>query len=156
MTIQERIEAEYKVAFRAHEEAAVSSFRLMKSAITNAEIAQRKQLDDAGTIPVLLGLVKRHRDAIVQFQKGGRADLVAREQAQLAVVERYLPPQASDDDIRALVQGIVAALPEKSSKAIGQVMAQAMPKLQGTADGNRVRAIAQEELSRGREEAPNG
>lgn len=147
MTIQERIEAAYKEAFKAHRDDEVTTLRFIKSVITNAEIAHRKQLDDKGTVPVLSGLAKRHRDSIAQFQKGGRPDLVAREKAQLAIVERYLPSQPTDDELRAAVREVVAGFPEKSPQMIGPVMAKVMPRFKGSADGNRVRAIAEQELS---------
>lgn len=149
MTIQERIEADYKAAFKAHREAEVSSLRLVKSAFTNAEIALRKQLDDAGTVPILQQVVKRHREAMEQFLRGGREDLAAREREQLAVVERYLPAQATDDEIRATVKTIIGALPARTPQAMGQVMGQAMAQLKGKTDGNRVRAIVEKEWQTG-------
>ncbi len=148
-TLAGRLEADMKDAMRAGDKVRLGTIRRARAAVKNAEIEQRGPLDDAGVLRVLRTMVKQHRESIEQFTAGGREDLVAKEQAELAVIEAYLPAQLDDAAVEAVVRVVVAAEGATSPKDMGRVMKAAMARLGGQADGRAVSAAAQRLLSGG-------
>lgn len=148
MTLKDRLEQDYKQAFKAGQHEVVATLRLIKAQVKNAEIARRKDFDDHEVLEVIFQAAKRHQDAIEQFQKGGRADLVQHEQVQLSVVERYLPAKLSEAELRDIVQELIAAVGAMGPQDLGKVMGQVMAKVRGQADGAKVRTIVTQELNR--------
>jgi uncharacterized protein YqeY len=127
----------------------VATLRLLLSEIKNAEIAQQKPADDNKVLDVITKEVKRRRESIEAFKKGNRSDLVAQEEAELAVLMSYLPEQMSREEIITAARQVVDAVGAKGPNDKGRVMAQLMPQLKGKADGKEVNEIVSELLAAG-------
>ena len=143
-----RITADIANAMRGKEVIALSTLRMLKAALMNKEVERGRDLDDAESLQVVTALVKQRRDAIEQFKAGGRQDLVDRETAEIGVLERYLPPAASDADIDAAIDAAVAETGATSAKDMGRVMKAVMARLAGSsADGRKVSDAVKKRLS---------
>ena len=144
MDLKARIQEDMKAAMRAGEKDRLATIRLILAAIKQREVDERIQLDDTQVLAVLEKMVKQRRESIAQFQAGGRADLVARENAELAVLATYLPEPLSEQDLDQLVGATIAATGAASIKDMGKVMNALKPKVQGRADmgalGARIKA----------------
>src|SRR5579862_8331786 len=134
MTLKERITEDMKGAMRAGEKERLGTIRLVLAAIKQREVDERITLDDGQVLAVLEKMIKQRREAITQFESGGRADLVAKEQAELTVLQTYLPAQLSDSEIDALIAEAFAATGATSMKDMGKVMAAVKSKAQGRTD----------------------
>lgn len=142
-TLADRLAADMKEAMRARDADRLGAIRNARSALKNAEIEARAPLDDAAGEKVLRTLVKQHRESIEQFAAGGRDDLVAKERAEMEVVESYLPQQMDESAVAVIVAEVIAAEGATSAKDLGVVMKASMARLAGRADGGVVRAVAQ-------------
>ncbi|MBD3306474.1 GatB/YqeY domain-containing protein [candidate division KSB3 bacterium] len=147
MTLKDQLTDDMKTAMKQKDKIRLATIRLVRSAIKNREIETGQELNDAEVIQVISTLVKQHHDSIEQFQQGGREELVAKEQAELAILETYLPEQLSTEELQALVQEAIAAVDATSMKEMGRVMKYIMPKVQGKADGKVVNQLVKEQLS---------
>ena len=139
--------ADMQSAMRGREEIRLSVIRMIRAAIKNAEIDQHKTLDDAGVLSVIEKDVKRHRESIEGFQKGNRADLVAKEEAELVILLAYLPPQMSREDVAAAARAAIAEVGATGRADMGKVMSVLSPRLKGKADGRLMSQVVQELLS---------
>ncbi len=147
MTLAERVNTEISASMKAKEPARLSALRMLKAAIMNKGIEKGHDLDDAEVVQVVTSLVKQRRDSIDQFAKAGRTDLVEKETAEIAVLEAYLPPAASAEEIDAAVAAAVAETGAASPKDMGKVMKAVMPKLAGKhADGRAVNEAVRRKL----------
>src|SRR5262250_2168174 len=122
MALKERITEDMKTAMRAGEKERLATVRLILAAIKQREVDERISLDDAQVLAVLEKMIKQRREAIAQFQTGGRADLVAKETAEIGVLQGYLPAQMSEAQIDALITESIAAIGATSIKDMGKVM----------------------------------
>ena len=139
MRLTDKINADITAAMKSKEPARLSSLRMMKAALMNKSVEKGRDLEDAEVLQVFASLVKQRRDSIEQFATAGRTDLVAKETAEIAVLEEYLPPAASVAEIDAAVAAAVAETGATSMKDMGKVMKAVMPKLAGkNADGRTV------------------
>jgi uncharacterized protein YqeY len=145
--LKDRITEEMKNAMRAGEKERLATIRLILSAIKQREVDERIQLDDPQVLAVIEKMVKQRKESIAQFEAGGRADLVAKEQAEMAVLQTYLPAQMSDAEIDALIAEAVASTGAASIKDMGKVMAAVKAKAQGRADMGAVSARIKQKLS---------
>jgi len=145
--LDERLDADAKQALREGDKLRLSVLRRARAALKNAEIDARGTGAEPDPVRVLQGLAKRHRESIEQFAAGGRQDLVDQETAELGVLEEYLPAQASDAEIEAVVRDVVAHEGITDPKQLGKVMRPALARLGAGADGARVREIAQRVLA---------
>jgi len=134
MALKDRITEEMKDAMRAGDKARLGTIRLALAAIKQREVDERVTLDDAQVLAVLEKMIRQRREAIAQFQSGGRADLVAKESAEIKVLQQYLPAQLADAEIDALITAAIAATAAASMKDMGKVMAAVKPKAQGRTD----------------------
>jgi uncharacterized protein YqeY len=146
MTLKERITEDMKGAMRAGEKDRLGTIRLALAAIKQREIDERTTLDDAQVLAVLEKMIKQRKEAIAQFQSGGRADLVAKESAEIAVIEKYLPSRMSDSELDAVIAEAIAASGASSVKDMSKVMAAVKSKAQGRADMGVVSARVREKL----------
>ncbi len=144
--LKEKISSDLKVAQKNRDELQVSVLRMLLSDIHNREIAGKKPAVDEDVLAVLNSTVKKHKDAVTQFQQGNRPDLVDREQKELLVLEGYLPQALPEGEVREMVRQAMAELTESSNREFGQVMKAAMAKLKGRASGGMVSEIVKEEL----------
>ena len=146
MSVQDRLTDDLKTAMKAHDELTRDVVRLAISAIKTAEIDKRGALDAAGVTDVLSRMVRQYRESIVAFRDGGREEAAVKEEAELAIVMRYLPEQLGADEIRALVSAAAAEVGASGPSDRGKVMKVLMPRLRGRADGSVVNNIVGELL----------
>ncbi len=150
---KEKLSEDLKEAMRAKDAARLRTIRLLRAALLEKEIEERKggeaRLTEAQELAVLQKQAKQRRDAIAQFDAAGRADLVAIEQEELDLIEAYLPEQLDEAAIRRVVQEVIQATGAASMRDMGKVMGQSIARLKGRADGKRVNAIARELLAGG-------
>jgi uncharacterized protein len=149
MALKERITEDMKSAMRAAEKERLATIRLILAAIKQREVDERISLDDTQVLAVLEKMIKQRREAITQFEAGGRADLVAKETAEIAVLQGYLPAQMTPAELDALIAEAIAASGASSIKDMGKVMAAVKPKAQGRADMGAVSARIKQKLQPG-------
>jgi hypothetical protein len=147
MTLVSKIREDLKEALKQQDKTQVSILRLLLSEIKNAEIAQRKPLDDSKTLEVISGEVKRHRESIEAFKQGNRSDLVAQEEAELNILTAYLPKQMNREEIMAAARQTIDVVQAKGIKDKGKVMSQLMPQLKGKAEGKEISDIVSQLLA---------
>ena len=147
MTLNDRVAAEITAAMKAKDQGRLSALRMLKAAIMNKGVEKGRDLDDAEVLQVVSSLVKQRRDSVDQFAKAGRTDLVDKENAEIAVLEGYLPPAASAEEIDAAIAAAIAESGATSAKDMGKVMKAVMPKLAGkNADGKAVNEAVRRKL----------
>src|SRR6185369_16238162 len=147
MTLQEKIQSHLADAMRSKDQLRLGVLRMMKTAVKNKEIDKMKALEEGEVISVLNTLVKQRKDSIEQFRKGGREELAQKEEAEIKIIEEYLPAAATDDDIRQAIGEAIQETAAASMKDMGKVMAATKTKLAGkTVDGARVSQLVKEQL----------
>ena len=147
MPLTERLNADITAAMKAKDAPRLSALRMMKAAVMNKEVEKGRNLEDPEVVQVVSSLVKQRRDSIEQFSRGGRADLVEKETAEIAVLEQYLPPAATAEDVDAAVAAAIAETGAASPKDVGKVMKAVMPKLAGKhADGRAINEAVRRKL----------
>lgn len=147
MALAQQLEEDLRKALRAGDAVRVSTIRLARAAIHNAEIERGRALDDDEVREILAREGKRRRESIEAFTRGGRDDLVARESLELAILMEYLPASLSDGELRAIVTDAIAQVQAKGQRDAGRVMAAVMPKVKGRADGQAVNRLVRELLA---------
>lgn len=146
-TLRDRLETDLKAALRAGDTIARDTIRFTLAALKNAEIEKGGPLTPAEELALLQREAKRRMESIEQFRAGNRQDLVEREEAQLAVLRRYLPAPLSDEELATLVADVIAETGAQGIKDMGKVMPVVMERVAGRADGRRVSAVVREALS---------
>lgn len=142
MDIYEKIESQMKDALRNKDDVTLSVMRMLMAAVKNTEIAKKvKKLDEADVIQVIQKTVREHKESIEQFEKGNRPDLVEKEKKELAILQKYVPPQMSEEDILNIVKGVVQETGVTSKADMGKVMKAVMEKVKGKADGKTVNRL---------------
>ncbi|HQU49795.1 MAG TPA: GatB/YqeY domain-containing protein [Casimicrobiaceae bacterium] len=134
MTLKTRVQDDMKDAMRAKDAARLSTIRLLLAAIKQREVDERKELGDAEVLAVVDKMIKQRRDSVAQFEAGRREDLAAVERAEIAVLQGYLPAQASEGEIDAMIAEAIAKTGAAGPAGIGKVMAILKPALAGKAD----------------------
>ena len=148
MSLKTQLMDDMKAAMKAKEagKQKLAVIRMVRSAIRQAEINGKKELNDNDIIALISKEVKMRKDSIDEFEKGGRQDLVDQTQAEIAVLMPYLPEQLSEDEVKALVQEAISVTGATTPKDMGKVMGVLMPKVKGRADGKMVNTIVKELL----------
>jgi uncharacterized protein YqeY len=144
--LRDRIADDMRAAMKAREQTRVSTLRMLMAAMKNTQVEKGHELDDDEVVDVIAREAKRRRESMDAFEKGGRAELVEKESAELAVLQTYLPERLSDDELGKLVDEAIAETGATSAKEMGQVMKAVMPKVKGRADGNAVSAVVRARL----------
>jgi uncharacterized protein len=148
MSLKEQLLADLTASMKAQTPARTSTLRMVKAAMVNREIEKGGELDEEEMTKLLRSLVKQRRDSIEQYEKGGRADLVEKEEAEIKVIEAYLPAAASQSEIEQAVSAAVAETGATSMGDMGKVMKAAQAKLAGkNADGRTVSEIVKAKLN---------
>lgn len=147
MTLKQRLTDDMKAAMKSGDKASLGAIRLINAAIKQKEVDERIELDDAAVIAVLDKMVKQRRDSIAQYQAAGRADLAEAEQAEIAVIERYLPAKLGEAELQAAVQAAIAETGAGGPADMGKVMAVLKPRLAGQADMGQVSALVKKALA---------
>jgi uncharacterized protein len=152
MSIEEKILNDLKAAMKAKEADRLRVLRSLKAKILEKEISERKggeaEITDEQAVEVLMKAAKQRKESIDQFEKGGRTDLVEKEEEELKIIESYLPEMMDDDAIRKAVKQQIEQMGASSMADMGQVMGVMMSKLKGKADGSAMSRIVKEELSK--------
>ena len=139
MRLKDKIISDMTAAMKSQDAARTSTLRMVKAAIINREKEGSGEISDEDVLKLLRSQVKQRRDSVEQYEKGGRPELAAKEQAEIAIIEAYLPQAASAEEIEQVVEGAIAETGASSMKDMGAVMKAAMAKLAGkNADGKMV------------------
>ena len=146
MGLREKLEDDIKSAMRNHDQARLDALRFLKFAVQAVEKDRKSELDDDGMINVATKQASDRRDSIKAFEEGGRDAMAAKEAAELLVLEEFLPPQMSAEDIMAIIQAIAADVEVSSIQDKGKLMGKLMPQTRGKADGGVVNQMATEYL----------
>ncbi|MCI0345144.1 MAG: GatB/YqeY domain-containing protein [Chloroflexi bacterium] len=147
MLLRDRLHAEVTAAMRSGDALRRDTLRMAENAIYNAEKRDRRAYSDDELALVIGREVKTRRESIEAFEKGGRADLAAREAAEIAILTGFLPEQLSDDEVSSLVGEAIAATGASSPRDMGKVMGWLSPKTRGRADGRRVSELVTQALA---------
>ena len=146
MTIRAQLQNDIKDAMKRGDSGRRDVLRSLMAAIKQVEIDERITLDDDGILSVISKQAKQRRESIADYEKAGRAESVAEEQAIVAIIEEYLPQQLSEDDIRTKAAAKIAELGVENPRGMGQVMSALMADLKGQADGKLVSKVVRELL----------
>ncbi|MGM9904342.1 glutamyl-tRNA(Gln) amidotransferase subunit E [Enterococcus sp. 10A9_DIV0425] len=146
MSLLSRLNDDMKTAMKAKDKESLQVIRMIKSSIQNEQIKVGHDLTEEEELTVLSREMKQRRDSLHEFEEAGRDDLAEKVKSEITIVEKYMPEQLSDDEIRQLVQEAIAQTGASSVKEFGKVMGVIMPKVKGKADGNQVNAIVKESL----------
>jgi uncharacterized protein len=148
MPLEHTLGADIVSAMKAKDQTKLTALRMLKTALTNKSIEKGRALEAAEELQVVSMLVKQRRDSIEQFTRGGRADLADKEQAEIVILNAYLPASASDDEIEAAVTAAIAETGAASAKDMGKVMKATMAALAGkTVDGKKVSEAVKAKLA---------
>ena len=147
MSLKEKIDQDMKQAMRAKDRSRLGSIRMLRAAIQRREIDERIKLDDTQVMAATEKLIKQSREAVEQYSKGNRPDLVEKENLDIAVWQSYLPAPLADQEIDELIAVALAETGAVSAKDMGKVMASLKPKLQGRADMGKVSAKVKAKLA---------
>jgi len=165
MSLKEKIEEDLKSALKKGQRIEVSALRMLKAAIFNKEKEKRykiskekpeaeekelekeSQLTDEEVIEVISSEIKKRKEAILEFEKGKREDLVKKEKAEMEILQKYLPEQLSEEEIKKLAKETIEKVGAKEPKDMGRVMAELMPQVKGRAEGSVVSKIVKELLT---------
>jgi uncharacterized protein len=147
MGLKDRLDQDLKSAMREKAQLRLDTIRMLKSAIKYREIELMKPLDDAGIQGVIGSEVKRRRDAVEAYRAGNRPELAEKEEAEIVVLQGYLPQQLGADELRAKVEAVIAAVGAQGPKDMGKVMKALLPEVQGRAEGSVVSELVKARLS---------
>lgn len=147
MSLLDRLTEDMKAAMKAGDKVRLNTIRLLRSQLKDAQIAKRGELSPEEEIAVLMNAAKKRREAIEAYQRSDRTDLLDAEEAELRVIQEYLPEQLSEEEIAAEVEKVIADVGAASMRDMGRVMKEAMSRLKGRADGKTVQQIVRQKLS---------
>ncbi len=147
MALKDQLDADLKAAMREKAQLRLDTVRMLKSAIKYREIELMKPLDDAGVLGVVGSEIKRRKDSIEQYRAGNRADLVEKEEAELAILQGYLPAQLSEAEVKAKIEDVVKRVGAQGPRDMGKVMKELLPEIQGRADGKTVSELVKARLA---------
>lgn len=149
MGLKQLIEEHYRIAVKNRDTFRTGVYRLLKAALKNAEIDRRRELTEEEILEILRREAKKRREAVEEFDKSGRNDLAQQERLELHLIEGYLPPLLSQEELQNLIQQEVQELGASGEKDIGLVMRSVMPKVKGRAEGKVVQQLVRQVLTRG-------
>ena len=147
MNLSEKISADLITAMKAGDKVRVSVLRMLKSELKYKQIELGRELKDEDSLAVVASAAKKRRDSVEGFEKGGRADLVAQEQAELEILKEFLPQQLTEAELADFVAQAIAEAQASTPAEIGAVMKILMPKVKGRADGRKVNELVAKKLS---------
>lgn len=146
MELKKQLQTDMTTAMREGDLEKRDALRMLLAAIKQVEIDERVTLDDAGVQAVLTKQAKQRRESIADYEKAGRADMAAKEQAELVLIESYLPKMMGREEIKGLAQNLITELNITNAKQMGQLMGRLMPMVKGKADGRLVNEVVRELL----------
>ncbi|GGA36417.1 hypothetical protein GCM10007416_06660 [Kroppenstedtia guangzhouensis] len=146
MSLIERLNQDMKTAMKNKEKTTLSVIRMVRSSIKNKEIELQHSLTEEEALDVVAKELKQQRDSLREFEQVGREDLAQKARDEIAVLERYMPEQLTDAELKKIVQETIASTGAASKADMGKVMKAVMPRVKGRADGKRVNRLVQEGL----------
>ncbi|MGI6704459.1 MAG: GatB/YqeY domain-containing protein [Clostridia bacterium] len=146
MTLKEKLLLDMRTAMKQRDSFRKSVLTMVRAAVLQIEKDKRTELDDRGVIEVIAKEVKSRKEALKMFKQGGRQDLVDKNEKEIEILSEYLPPQLSEDEIRAAIKKAIERTGAESMKDMGKVMSAVMPDLKGSADGGTVNRLVKELL----------
>ncbi len=146
MSLLEKINEDLRAGMKARDEVRVSVLRMLKAAIRNREIEKGGALQDDGIVAVVSTMIKQRRDSVEQYTGAGRPDLAGKEEAEIGILQGYMPEQLSEEDVVGLIREAIAEVSASSPGDMGRVMKAVMPKVKGRADGRVVNQKVRELL----------
>ena len=147
MSLLSRLNDDLKLAMKAKEKTVLQVIRMIKASLQNEQIKLGRELTADEELTLLSREMKQRRDSLVEFEKANRDDLVEKVVAEIAIVEKYLPTQLTEEEIHQIVASVIEDTGVTSTQAFGQVMGKVMPQVKGKADGNLVNEIVKEQLN---------
>jgi len=138
MTLKKKMDQEMILAAKARDKIRLSALRMLKSGLHNREIDLKRELSEAEFLQLLSAMVKQRKESIEQFEKGGRTDLVEKEEAELRVIQEFMPAQMSETEVDAIIAEAIRKTGAAGVRDMGKVMKVLMPKVTGKADGKTV------------------
>jgi uncharacterized protein YqeY len=145
--LEEKIVADYKESMKARDALRTQTISFLRSELKYSAIDKKKEkLDDADVVVVLKKLIKQRQDSIVQFERGNRMDLVAKEKGELEILRSYLPAELSEADVMRVVEEVVAAIGAVTMKDMGRVMKEVLTKTEGCADSKMASDLVRKRL----------
>ena len=147
MALREKLDEDLKSAMRAKDSLRMNTVRALKSAVKYREIELMKPLDDAGILGVMATEIKRRRDSVEQYRAGNRADLADKEEAEIQILQGFLPQQLTPAEVEAKVAEVIARVGAQGPKDMGAVMKALQPDVQGRADGKVVSELVKQRLA---------
>jgi uncharacterized protein YqeY len=148
MSLEQKLSTDIGAAMKAKDPTRLTALRMLKTALTNKSVEKGRPLEPAEELQVVSSLVKQRRDSIEQFTAGGRTDLAEKERQEIAVLEAYLPPAVTDEELERAISDAVAQTGASGPRDIGKVMKAVMAALAGkTVDGKRVNELVRSKLS---------
>jgi len=147
VSLLSRLNDDLKLAMKAKEKTVLQVIRMIKASLQNEQIKLGRELTADEELTLLSREMKQRRDSLVEFEKANRDDLVEKVVAEIAIVEKYLPTQLTEEEIRQIVASVIEDTGVTSTQAFGQVMGKVMPQVKGKADGNLVNEIVKEQLN---------
>jgi len=147
MSLSDRLNDDMKLAMKSQDKFKLSVIRMVRAAIKNIEIDQRKPLEEQEVLDVLNREVKQRKDSLQEFEKAGREDLAETLKAEIVILMEYMPQQLSDEEVKAIVQQTIQEVGASSKADMGKVMSALMPKVKGRADGKVVNQFVQQLLT---------
>ena len=152
MALKQKISDDMKQALKSGDKPRLSTLRLLLSEIRNAEIAKRRELNDEDVLEVITRELRKRRESITEFEKAGREDLSSKEEVEAQILEEYLPPKLSGQELEEIIGRALQESGAKSLQEMGKVMALVMPQIKGRADGKTVNEMVRKALA-GKKEA---
>ena len=147
VSLLSKLNDDMKTAMKAKEKETLQVIRMLKASLQNEQIKVGRDLTDDEELTVLAREMKQRRDSLSEFEKAGREDLAEKAKGEITIVEKYLPAQLTEDEIRQIVAAAIEKTGAASPKEFGKVMGVVMPQVKGKADGNQVNAIVKELLN---------
>ena len=144
--IKQKLSDDLKKAIKDHDKLRCSTIRLMVASIQNAEIAKRAPLEEAELLGIIAKEIRQRKESIDAFKQGNRQDLVTREEAEMSILNEYLPEQISREEIVAAARQVINEVGAQGPRDKGKVMSQLIPRLKGKADGREINAVVTELL----------
>ncbi len=146
MSIQDQLTSDMKLAMKARDKSKLSVIRMVLSSIKYAELEKKAPLTDDQILDVLAREMKQRKDSLAEFIKGNREDLATKVEAEIEIIEEYLPEQLNEEEVRKIITAAIADLGASSKADMGKVMGLVMPAVKGRADGKIINRIVQELL----------
>lgn len=147
MSLLEEIEEGFKKALKTQDKIRLSCMRMLRAALKNKEIERRGKLDDPEILSVIKGLIRQGKEAVDQFEKGGRLDLSEKEKTEIGIFSEFLPAQATPLEMEEIIGQIILEVKATGIKDMGKVMKAAVARLAGRAEGQTIQAIVKQKLS---------